>query len=222
MLVAGGSLPVIPTKPGLARRVPSDSDIEGAVNAKPIPTMLVASLLVMGTAAQTSAQVTPDTVDSTPKGTIGLGLVGAELGLIVPAAFGADEVWALTIFPVLGAAGGAVAGYFTLDEPGREKGSVAALVTGMAGVIPALLLTVKALRYDPDDEKIPEVDPYAARRRDIARAGSGLLKRSQHGLHVAVPGFTIEGPSIPRKLDSTKLGTSPVTNVHVSVFSGVF
>jgi hypothetical protein len=73
------------------------------------------------------AQLTFDTVQATPKGTIGLGLVGAELGLIIPSVSGLSDAWALAVFPVVGAAGGALAGYFALDKPGREKGSVAAL-----------------------------------------------------------------------------------------------
>jgi len=69
------------------------------------------------------AQLDPanlDTVQATPKGTIGLGLVGAELGLIIPSVSGLNEAWALSVFPIVGAAGGALAGYFALDKPGRD------------------------------------------------------------------------------------------------------
>jgi hypothetical protein len=103
--------------------------------------------LVPAVAAE--AQVDPaalNSVEATPKGTIGLGLVGAELGLIIPSVSGLNEVWALTVFPVVGATGGALAGYFALDKPGREKGSIAALVVGLAGVMPAVLVTVKGVR----------------------------------------------------------------------------
>ena len=111
----------------------------------------VISLSVPPRAAE--AQVDPAVFDdfrATPKGTIGLALVGAELGLIIPSVSGLNEVWALTVFPIVGAAGGALAGYFALDKPADdsetqgarksrlEAASVATLVVGLAGVIPAI------------------------------------------------------------------------------------
>jgi len=110
----------------------------------------VAAVVALAAVPRTAeAQLDPatlDTVQATPKGTIGLGLVGAELGLIIPSVSGLNEAWALSVFPVVGAAGGALAGYFALDKPGRNKGSVAALVVGLAGVLPAILVTVKGVR----------------------------------------------------------------------------
>ena len=45
-------------------------------------------------------------VEATPKGTIGLGLIGAELGFVLPAAVGLDQTWAFVVFPLaLGGAG---------------------------------------------------------------------------------------------------------------------
>jgi len=110
------------------------------------------------------AQVDPavfSDIQATPKGTIGLGLVGAELGLIIPSVSGLNEAWALAVFPVVGATGGALAGYFALDKPGREKGSVAVLVVGLVGVLPAILITVKGVRRERQDrwEPTPTCEP---------------------------------------------------------------
>ena len=135
------------------------------------------------------AQVDPTAfqeIDATPKGTIGLGLVGAELGLIIPSVSGLRKVWALTVFPIVGATGGALAGYFALDKPGREKGSVATLVVGLAGVIPAVLVTVKGVREERQSrwEPTPQIELRSEEEQrafELAEAGSGLFRRTRSG-----------------------------------------
>lgn len=100
-----------------------------------------------------SAQISePVQVDSSPKGLIGLGLIGAELGLVIPAAAGLDDTWALITFPAIGAVGGALAGHFLIDNNNHEKVGIAMLVTGIALVVPTVLLTAHFLAYDPSDE----------------------------------------------------------------------
>lgn len=86
------------------------------------------------------------------KGVIGLGMVGAELGFIIPAVAGLHDTWAFIVFPVVGAAGGAVGGYFALENTGETELSVAALAFGMAMIIPTMVITLSATAYDPDDE----------------------------------------------------------------------
>ena len=168
------------------------------------------------------------TVDATPKGTIGLGLVGAELGLIIPSVAGLDKVWALTVFPAVGAAGGALAGYFALDEPGREKGSVAALVVGLAGVIPAVLLTVKAVRYSPEEDYKPPRGGGQLRAKrqqralESARAGPGLLRRSENGFRAGVPGFSVGGLDRMDREAARLGGLRRGREVRLSLASGVF
>ena len=60
--------------------------------------------------------VATDPLTADFKGMIGLGLIGAELGFVVPALAGARDTWVYIVFPVLGAGGGAVAGYFLLEQ----------------------------------------------------------------------------------------------------------
>ncbi|HEX2678019.1 MAG TPA: hypothetical protein VHM19_15300, partial [Polyangiales bacterium] len=55
------------------------------------------------------------------KGTLGVGLIGAELGMVLPALAGMDDTWAFIVFPVIGAAGGAAAGYFGLEKGGHTE-----------------------------------------------------------------------------------------------------
>jgi len=176
------------------------------------------------------AQLDPATLDpikATPKGTIGLGLVGAELGLIIPSVSGLNEAWALSVFPVVGAAGGALAGYFALDKPGREKGSVAALVVGLAGVLPAILVTVKGVRQERQDrwEPTPQIDLRTEKEQrafETAEAGPGLLRRSRSGLRVAAPGVTFSRRA-PQDAETARMGgLRDRTEMRLSLASGVF
>ena len=176
------------------------------------------------------AQVDPavfNNIQATPKGTIGLGLVGAELGLIIPSVSGLNEAWALAVFPVIGATGGALAGYFALDKPGREKGSVAALVVGLVGVLPAILVTVKGVRKERQDrwEPTPQIDLRTEKEQrafETAEAGPGLLRRSRSGLRVAAPGMSFSRRA-PQDAETVRMGgLRDRTEMRLSLASGVF
>ena len=168
-----------------------------------------------------------NTVEATPKGTIGLGLVGAELGLIIPSVSGLREPWALAVFPTVGAAGGALAGYFALDKPGRAKGSVAVLVVGLAGVIPAILVTVKGVREERQErwEPAPQIELRSEKEQrafELVEAGPGLLRRSRSGLRVAMPGISVSRRALPTA-ETARLGPErDRTEMRLSLASGVF
>jgi len=191
----------------------------------------VAAVVALAALPRTAeAQLDPatlDTVEATPKGTIGLGLVGAELGLIIPSVSGLNEAWALAVFPVVGATGGALAGYFALDKPGRNKGSVAALVVGLAGVLPAILVTVKGVRKERQDrwEPTPQIDLRTEKEQrafETAEAGPGLLRRSRSGLRVAAPGVTFSRRA-PQDAETVRMGgLRERTEMRLSLASGVF
>lgn len=176
--------------------------------------------------AQTSPASFED-LRATPKGTIGLGLVGAELGLIIPSVSGLNEAWALSVFPIVGAAGGALAGYFALDKPGREKGSVAALVVGLAGIMPAILVTVKGVRKERQDrwEPTPQIELRSEKERraiETAEAGPGLLRRSRSGLRVAAPGISFSRRAAQDAETVRMGGLRDRTELRLSLASGVF
>ena len=111
-----------------------------------------------------------------------LGMFGAELGLVIPAAAGLDQWWALVVFPVIGATGGALGGYFGLDRNNQVEASTAILAISIALVVPSVVLTVALRSYDADDDNpAADGDPSvtvtddaeaSARRRSqsIARA----------------------------------------------------
>lgn len=161
------------------------------------------------------------------KGTVGLGLVGAELGAVIPALAGLDSTWAYVVFPVVGAAGGAVAGYFVLDKPDHVEASVVALTAGMALVIPALVATLALTAYSPGDDQGESAGSVQlrpgqaqtrrslaseerARMRRRASAGAGLLRLSEGELALSAPGVAV----IP--------GPRSVSGMSLALLSGQF
>jgi hypothetical protein len=90
-------------------------------------------------------------------GTVGLGLLGAEVGLLLAPAVGLHEHWwAWALFPTIGAAGGVVAGVLAFDEgdPGL-KVTAPLLGAGIALVLPAIVgsLAIKNRRQHGPLEK---------------------------------------------------------------------
>ena len=109
----------------------------------------VEGVVDVGTAA---AQTATSQVDADFKGMVGLGMIGAELGFAVPALAGLQETWSFIVFPVVGAAGGGLAGYFALEQSNQVELSVASLALGMALIVPTMVITLSATSYDPEDE----------------------------------------------------------------------
>ncbi|MFT5358071.1 MAG: hypothetical protein ACI9KE_005308 [Polyangiales bacterium] len=185
-------------------------------------------------------------VTSSPKGLIGLGLIGAELGLVIPAAAGLDDTWALVTFPLVGAVGGAIAGHFLIDNNDKPKIGVAMLVTGLALVVPALVLTLSLNAYDPDDEddgsdgddaaaeetadedegtvsEPPaevETETAALHQARVARAGGGLLRIGEAGLLVGVPNVELVPTFTQEEL--SRYGGNQSNELRLAVFSGAF
>ncbi len=123
------------------------------------------------------------------KGILAGGILGAEIGFMIPAIMvGAgvremDEAWAYILFPVAFAAGGAVAGYFALEDPqqmdaggmvtqqGFPEVAVALLAVGIALIVPTFVGVLALTAYNPgaDDGQGASGDEDAA---DDAEGGS--------------------------------------------------
>lgn len=117
--------------------------------------MVFGASLAIGLSAinpqRADAQVS--TFQALPKGMVGLGFVGVEVGLIVPAIAGARDWWPYLVFPVLGGAGGAVGGYF-LDQAtaNQPEISVTILAVSMALLVPTVIGTLALTAYRPPSE----------------------------------------------------------------------
>ncbi|MBN1653586.1 MAG: hypothetical protein JXA30_07400 [Deltaproteobacteria bacterium] len=176
-------------------------------------------------------QDSDDKLSADFKGIIGLGLIGAELGFVLPAVAGLDEWWAFVIFPIVGAAGGGVAGYFLLEEgEGHPEAAVATLVIGMALVVPATVLTLSSTAYDPEDESngASEAASKAHRRargqriQQLARAaGPGFVRLSDKGVFLAAPAITPIVPVLSSREDGRQAHNSRA-GLRFSLVSGCF
>jgi F0F1-type ATP synthase assembly protein I len=169
-------------------------------------------------------------VEADYKGMVGLGLIGAELGFVIPTVCGLNQTWSLIVFPILGAGGGAAAGYFLLEKGnGHPTAAVATLVAGMALVIPAAVITVMATSYSPEDEPAPvapsglavKVKAQRLNTQQLARAaGPGLLRWSPEGVFLGAPAITpvISGPTTTSK----GFVLQPRSELRVALVSGRF
>ena len=116
--------------------------------------------------AVTCSQVRPD-----GKGIIGLGLIGAELGLFIPAliqnAAGTNEWWPYLVFPLVGAVAGGIGGW-AMEQATQTSPEVdvAFFAIGMGLIVPTVVGTLALTTYQPpeaatepeptDDELPPE------------------------------------------------------------------
>jgi len=177
-------------------------------------------LAVTFSAAGASAQATnggntPVTSDGNDirgnvAGTIGLGLLGAELGLILTPAFGLqDHVWAWIVLPAVGAAGGALAGGFAFDpgNPGPEV-TVTLLGAGAALLIPAIVgaLALKDRRSNRALEKRME--------------SGGAVRISKNGTRFRLP--DVASVPVYSAAEQQRFGVSQRSQVQISLVSGRF
>ena len=130
-------------------------DRSSSATRRPWTTALVVALAlsVGATALPQRAEAQVSTVRPDGKGILGLGLVGAELGLIIPALAGVrDEWWPYLVFPLLGAAGGAVGGWAVEQNTQNDaEVDVALMVVGLALLVPTIVGTLALTAYQPPD-----------------------------------------------------------------------
>ncbi len=205
----------------------------------------IAAALVIGSATftQAVAHAQPmcgaepcNQVESVPKGAVGLGLIGAELGFVLPAVIGLHDAWAFVVFPLVLGGGGAVGGYFAFDEPNSPEAGVAMLAVGIGLMIPSLVLTLAFTSYDPGDEADEgggdedysdefdsgEAAEESARRRarERALAGGGLLHVGSEEISLGVPAVAVR-PNVSAE-EAARSGGGQTAEVHVPVVSGAF
>jgi hypothetical protein len=103
--------------------------------------------LLAGAALIAPSTAQAEEVSPTGKGIVGGALLGGEIVVFGEAIFGVHSGLAYIIGGVVGAAGGGVGGYFI--EKGSDDGRVPAylLAAGVAGLIPAIVVTLDATRY---------------------------------------------------------------------------
>ena len=121
-----------------------------------ISATLVAASLSFAPVAH--AQVGSETSNSGAKGTVGGALLGAELVLVIEAAFDVEPWWAYALGGGLGAVGGALGG-FAVDQQGEPLPSMSLLVAGLVLAVPTTIAVLNATAYEPETN--PEIDEAA-------------------------------------------------------------
>jgi hypothetical protein len=113
---------------------------------------IVATSVLVGSAVLASGgDARADNVASTPKGTVGGALLGAEVVTITESLFGARPGWAYAVGAIVGAGGGGAAGYVVDQGSTDGKVPMYLLAGGLALIIPAIVLTLNATRYMPEE-----------------------------------------------------------------------
>jgi hypothetical protein len=92
-----------------------------------------------------------DEVSPDGKGIVGGALLGAEVVTITEALAGARPAWAYAVGAIVGAGGGGVAGHFIENASTDGKVPMYMLAGGLALIIPAVVLTLNATRWQPDE-----------------------------------------------------------------------
>jgi hypothetical protein len=113
-----------------------------------------------------------DNVSPTGKGIAGGGLLGAEVVMIVEALVGVRSGWAYVIGGVLGAGAGAGGGYAIEHSSTDGKVPTYMLAGGLALVIPAIVLTLNATRYMPEEGATEDRAPVGPAAEPGAPGGS--------------------------------------------------
>jgi hypothetical protein len=115
--------------------------MEGWVRKHAVKALVLACVVALLSGQAQVARADGDDVKGNIAGTVGLGLLGAEVGLLLPPAFKLQgQWWAWVLFPTVLAAGGAVAGALVFD-PGDPSPAVTVslLGAGMALAVPAIV-----------------------------------------------------------------------------------
>ena len=113
--------------------------------------LAVALALTVALQAGTARADLDNDVHNGVKGAVGLGLLGADITLIIEGAVGVRNPWLLSVLPIVVAGGGAAGGYFIGQE--SAAASVALLVSGLALMVPAAILVAYGRSYRPSRDE---------------------------------------------------------------------
>jgi hypothetical protein len=139
--------------------------------ARTVVAAALAGILLSATAGAARA----DEVASTPKGTIGGGLLGGEVVTIVESLAGAHSPWWYGVGFVVGAGGGATGGFFIDKGSSNGEASMYLLAGGLALVIPALVLTLNATRYQGSEGATEDKPPVGAPIANPGAPGGSVI-----------------------------------------------
>jgi hypothetical protein len=121
----------------------------------------LATALVLGAGlfVGTSPDARADNVSPTGKGIAGGALLGGEVVTITESIVGVRAGWAYVVGGLAGAAAGGVGGYFVEQSTSNGQAPMYMLAGGLALVIPAIVLSLDATRYRPEEGATEDKTP---------------------------------------------------------------
>jgi hypothetical protein len=143
-----------------------------------------------------------DEVSPTGKGIVGGALLGGEVVTITEAIIGVRPAWPYLLGGGLGAVGGGIGGYFVEQASSDGRAPVYMLAGGLALVIPAIVLTLNATRFQPSEEATEDKPPANAPEANPGAAGGSVLTGPSGA----------GGASTPTPPVSTPPATTPAPN----------
>jgi hypothetical protein len=127
--------------------------------------VLVATAAILGITVVTAPcrDARADDVSPNGKGVVGGALLGAEVVTITESLAGVRPPWAYVVGGIIGAGGGGVAGHFIEQDNASQNGRVPMymLAGGLALIIPAVVLTLNATRWQPEEGATEDSAPTA-------------------------------------------------------------
>jgi hypothetical protein len=140
------------------------------------PAALAAVLCGVTAITATASDARADEISPTGKGIVGGGLLGAEVITIVEGVAGVRPAWAYWLGAIVGAGGGAVGGW-AVEQAVNGDGTVpmAMLAGGLALVIPAIVVSLDATRFRPDEGATEDHPPVVGPAADPGAAGGSVV-----------------------------------------------
>ena len=207
-----------------------------------------ASFVAVSLLAPAALAIGEDEASGSGKGTIGGALLGAELVLVVEAAFDVQPTWAYIAGGAAGALAGGYVGY-RIEQDQSARVSMLMLASGLTLAIPTTVAVLSATAYEPPVEYLQDTvppdepvadppDPSAAeaptktskpavkrartepRRARPRSAAMALLDIDPERIALAVPAVEVRGVYSPAEL--FVFGTEQATEVRVPVLTVAF
>lgn len=178
----------------------------------------LATAFVLGAGLFSARDARADNVSPTGKGIAGGALLGGEVVTITESIVGVRAGWAYIVGGLAGAAAGGVGGYFVEQSSSNGQVPMYMLAGGLALVIPAIVLSLDATRYRPDENATEDRTP-AGPPAEPGVPGAGMSPTAPSPTAPAAVPANTPPPSSPAP---TAPPASPTPQSFLDLHEGTF